>query len=306
MLQPLRQLINRVSGYLQEEPFEVIAELAVIWAVVYIIYRFVRGTRGAWAIKGVAVLLITGTLLVQILGQGNALERLNFLYSNFLQFATIMLVIVFQPELRRAMVRLGETRFFNKQTGLRRAKVVEELLTALENLSRKKIGALVAIERQVGLRGVVEQGTLVDAEVSHQLLETIFWPNTALHDLGVVIRGDRVLAAGVQFPLAEAETVQAELGSRHRAAIGLSQETDALILVVSEETGLISIAERGVLTRGVSIEQTRSLLTKGMNKVVMDLEPTDVELDTKPERASKDNQDPPKKPVSDPAETPQS
>lgn len=253
-------------GYLRNEPHEVLIELAVIWVVVYVIVRFLRGTRGARVIKGMGLILIVGTLTIQVLGQGNAFERLNFLYSNFLAFASLMLVIVFQPELRRALVRLGEARLF-RGGGLRKARVIEEVLGSLQYLSKNKIGALIAIERQVGLRGIVETGTTLDAEVSKELLNTIFWPGSALHDMGVVIHGDRVVAAGVQFPLAEGERIPQELGSRHRAAIGLSQEADALVVVVSEETGTISVAERGELTRGLTIDELRPLLSRGMSSV---------------------------------------
>ena len=272
-LHNLNQVWTRVQNYWETEWWSVLFELAVIWVVVFLILRFLRGTRGARVIKGVAIILIIGTLTIQIFGGANQLERLNFLYSNFLAFVSIMLVIVFQPELRRALVRLGETRFF-KQTGLRKARVVEELLSSIQYLSKNKVGALVALERQVGLGGIVEAGTRIDAEVSKELLNTIFWPGSALHDMGVVLQGDRLIAAGVQFPLAEGDAVSQELGSRHRAAIGLSAEVDALIIVVSEETGTISVAERGRLTRGLSIEDLRRVLARGMSQVTLS-EPED-------------------------------
>jgi len=260
--------LTRIASYLQNEPLQVVIDLIVIWVVVWLIVRFLRGTRGAGVIKGLALLLIVATLGLRVIGRGVVSDRLAYLYDNFLGFVALMLVVVFQPELRRALVRLGETRFF-RQGGLRKARVVEELLEAIEYLSKNKIGMLVAIERQVGLRGVVEIGTRVDAEVSAELLKTIFWPGSALHDMGVVLRGDRVIAAGVQFPLAEGAYLPQELGSRHRAAIGLSQESDALVLVVSEETGTISVAERGELNRGLDLDQMRSILTRGMTQVTI-------------------------------------
>lgn len=264
--QELQQLYARLSVYLRDEWYYVLIELAVIWTVVYLILRFLRGTRGARVVKGAALLLIAGTLIVQVLGGDEKLARLNFLYSNFLAFASLMLVIVFQPELRRALVRLGETRLF-RQTGQRRARVVEEVLGSIEYLARNKVGALIAIERQVGLRGIVEAGIRLDSEVTKELLNTIFWPGSALHDMGVIIRGDRIAAAGAQFPLAEGESLPQELGSRHRAAIGLSQEADALVIVVSEETGTISVAERGELTRNLTVDDLRPILSKGMTQV---------------------------------------
>lgn len=264
----LTQLTQRIIGHLVHEPVQVIVELAVIWIVVYLILRFLRGTRGARVIKGLLLLIIIATFVVQVLARENAFERLNFLYGRFLAIVSLMLVIVFQPELRRALVRLGEARFF-KQGGLRKARVIEELLGAVQYLSRNKIGALVAIERQVGLRGIVEFGTFLDAEISKELLNTIFWPGSALHDMGVVIQADRIVAAGVQFPLAEGEDIPQELGSRHRAAIGLSQEADALVIIVSEETGTISVAERGELTRDMTVEDLKRTLIKGLGKVSM-------------------------------------
>jgi diadenylate cyclase len=274
---------RRVQTYWDTEWYAILFELAVIWVVVYLVLRFLRGTRGARVIKGVAIILIVGTLTIQIFGGANQLERLGYLYANFLTIASFVLVVVFQPELRRALVRLGETRFF-RQTGLRKARVVEELLGSLSYLARNKVGALIALERQVGLGGIVEAGTRVDAEVSKELLNTIFWPGSALHDMGVVIRGDRIIAAGVQFPLAEGDAVEQELGSRHRAAIGLSNEADALILVVSEETGTISVAERGQLTRGLTVEDLRKTLSRGMTQVTLS-EPDDAPAAAEPDVA---------------------
>ncbi len=259
----LQQLATRVTAI---PWYEVVIELAIIWFVVYLVFRFLRGTRGARAIKGMALILISGTIIIKTLTGENAFERLNFLYGNFVGFASLVLVIVFQPELRRALVRIGEARFF-RQGGLRKSRVIEELLNSIAYLSKNKIGALVAIERQVGLRGIVEAGTRLDAELSAELLNTIFWPGSALHDMGVLVVGDRVVAAGVQFPLAEGEGISSELGSRHRAAIGLSQEADCLIVVVSEETGTISVAERGQLVRNLSVDQLRTQLTRGLGNL---------------------------------------
>ncbi len=264
----LYELLARVQSHLREGPLEVAIEMAVIWVVVLVVYRFLRGTRGARVIKGVALILVVGVFSIQVFGREGAFERLNLLYAKALPIVSLILIIVFQPELRRALVRLGEARFF-RQTGLRRARVIEELVSAMQYLSRNKIGALIAIERRVGLRGIVELGTRLDAEVTKQLLDTIFWPGSSLHDMGVVIRGDRIVAAGVQFPLSDGENLAQELGSRHRAAIGLSQETDALILIVSEETGTISIAERGELTRGLTADDLRPILSKGFGSVTI-------------------------------------
>jgi diadenylate cyclase len=261
----LGQLFRRFQTY---PWWVVLLELTAIWALIYIVTRFLRGTRGAGVIKGVTLVLVISTLLIQLLGNDPVFERLNFLYRNFLGYASIALIIVFQPELRRALVRLGEARLF-RGSGLRRARAVEEIVGAVSYLSKNRVGALIAVEREVGLGGIVEAGTRLDAVLSRGLIETIFWPGSALHDMGVVIRGDRVVAAGVQFPLAEGEEFGPGLGSRHRAAVGLSQETDALVIVVSEESGTISLAERGRLTRPLTIDDLRTLLVKGLGQVEM-------------------------------------
>ncbi|MEM6750608.1 MAG: diadenylate cyclase CdaA [Planctomycetota bacterium] len=258
----LDQLWDRVQVI---PTWELAVELVVIWVVVFAVLRFLRGTRGERVVKAVALILVVGTLSFRVLAGEDTLERLNFLYGNFIQIMSLVLIIVFQPELRRALVRLGEARLW-RQTGLRKQHVIDEIVGATEQLARFKIGMLVALERQTGLGGLIEAGTRLDAVVSQQLLKTIFHPNTALHDMGVVVREDRLIAAGVQFPLAETGDIPQELGSRHRAAIGLSQETDALVIVVSEETGTISVAEKGELTRGLDAGQLRRVLVRGIGR----------------------------------------
>lgn len=270
---PIILQFKRVQVAFGNEPAIVLIELAVIAAAAYLVLRFLRGTRGARVIKGVGLLLIVGTLVVSVVGAEQAFLRLQYLYNNFLDVITLGLIIVFQPEIRRGLVRLGEARLF-KGSELRRARVVEEVVGAMEYLSQNKVGALVAIERQVGLGGLIEAGTRLDAAVSRSLLNTIFWPGSALHDMGVVIRGDRVVAAGVQFPLAESGAISQELGSRHRAAIGLSQDSDALVLIVSEETGRMSIATRGNLIADLTLDDMRQHLSASLGEGV-DVEPRD-------------------------------
>ncbi|MCC7204484.1 MAG: TIGR00159 family protein [Phycisphaeraceae bacterium] len=259
------ELSRRLHGYAAHEWPEVLVELAIIWAVVYFIVRFLRGTRGARVIKGLGLILLFATLVIQVLGRESAFERLKYLYSNALTFITLAMVIVFQPELRRALTRLGEASLF-RQGGVRTQRVIDQIAEAVAYMSKNKIGALIALERQVGLGGLTDTGTKLDAAVTAELLSTIFWPGSALHDMGVVIHGDRVVAAAVQFPLAEGEHFSTELGSRHRSAIGLSQETDALVVIVSEETGTISLAERGQMVRHLTIDQLRKELGRGLAK----------------------------------------
>ena len=236
-------------------------ELLIIGAVVYWVVSFLQGTRGARLLKGIAFLLVFLYVVVRLLSGRFGLQRVAFLYEKFLLAAGLAIIVVFQPEIRRALMRLSETRIF-RSLGAQLNEDIDALVESATFLSRRKIGALVAIERDVALGEIAESGTRVNADLTADLLNTIFWPNSPLHDLGVVISGGRVAYAGVQFPLAESGELEKELGSRHRAAVGMSQESDAVVVVVSEETGDISIAERGQLIRKLTPETLRGLLTE--------------------------------------------
>lgn len=256
---------DRLILRLQSYPFwETALELAVIWIVVYVIFRFVRGTRAAGALKGTLVLVVMATLLVRILGQQDAFQRLKYLYDNFLTFLAITLIVVFQPELRRGLIRLGEAPII-RRPGAAAGTVADAITDACAYFSRARFGALIVIERDTKLKGIVEGGTDLHARVSSRLLKTIFFPGSALHDLAVIISRGEIAAASVQLPLAEPEDMpDPSLGSRHRAGVGLSKECDALVVIVSEETGHISIAERGRLTRALTPEQLKSELYRRM------------------------------------------
>lgn len=247
------QLIRAYSLY------EVLLEMAVIWGCVYVIFRFLRGTRGAGVIKGFAILLVLITLLTRVLGHNSdTFARLNFIYDRFLNLLAILLIVVFQPELRQALIRLSSPAHFRATRSQHR--VVTAIADAALFLSKNQFGALIAIERNVQLGGLAEAGQPLDAVISARLLETIFWPNSPLHDLGVVVRGDRIVAAGVQFPLVEEGTLAANVGSRHRAAVGITNESDCLVVVVSEETGRISIAETGRIDFDIPRDEVATIL----------------------------------------------
>ncbi|MHC4128413.1 MAG: diadenylate cyclase [Planctomycetota bacterium] len=257
---PFFDTINQVVR--SYEWFDILIEIAVIWACVYLVVRFLKGTRGAGIVKGIAVALVVLTLLIKVGGRGTEyLGRLNFIYDRFLGLAAILLIVVFQPELRQFMIRLGHARFF-RPSASQVHRVTEAVSEAVEMLSKNQFGALIAIERSIGLAGLYEGGARLDAEVSGRLLGSIFWPNSPLHDLGVVIRGDRILAANVQFPLAEEGSVSRLHGSRHRAAVGITLESDCVAVVVSEETGAIALVEQGVIQKNVSRDQFRELLLR--------------------------------------------
>lgn len=253
----LRNLLSRVASY---SPLEVLIELALIGLVVYLIVRFVEGTRAAGALKGLLVVLVVATAATRLLGGADAFQRLTYLYDRFLAVIAIGLVVIFQPELRRALIRLGEAPLF-RGSPRELESVIEAVVDAASYLSKAKMGALVVFERRIGLEGLVEGGTRLNAEVSPRLLQTIFFPGTALHDLAVIIRGRTITAASVQLPLAEAsEMPDPTFGSRHRAAVGLTKECDAVVLVVSEETGAIRLVERGKLTAALDADAIRSAL----------------------------------------------
>ncbi|MBI5725523.1 MAG: diadenylate cyclase [Planctomycetes bacterium] len=248
--------LNRVATY---DPLAVAVQLLMIGVVVWWVKRFLTGTRGAGMLKGAVLLLAVVYVVVRLLPKSDEWRRVEFLYGNFLIFMGIAAVVAFQPELRRALVQIGQATIFRGGGGKLLA-MVGELVNSATYLSRNRIGAIVAIERNVGLGTQMETGTAIDAAVSASLLNTIFYPGSILHDMGVVIRGDRVAAAGCQFPLAEGYDLDQSLGSRHRAALGLAQETDAVVLIVSEETGRVSLAYDGRLSLNLELDHLREML----------------------------------------------
>jgi diadenylate cyclase len=237
-------------------------ELLLIGVVVYVVLRFLQGTRGARLMQAVLVIM-SGMLVLSLFARLFQLDRILVLYPYFVGATFLITLVVFQPELRRGLTRIGERLGRSARTA-QSSKLIESIVTMAGNLSRRKIGALVAIERRVPVGGIMETGCSLDAEISHELLETIFWPGSALHDLGVIISQGRIAAAGCEFPLAEADTAGKIIGSRHRAALGMSLETDALVIVVSEETGAVSVASRGRLRRDLDADHLRQLLAAAL------------------------------------------
>lgn len=254
----LDRLVQLFRGH---DPLAVMVELTVIFIGVYLILRFIRGTRGAGVFKGLIVLVAVLFLSLRFIGLfSDAFARLRFLSEGLLGALALFLLVVFQPELRQGMVRLGQTAAFNPERR-RRAQTYEAVAEAVEFLSRNSFGAVIVIERTVPLSGLSANGVPIDARVSSRLLESIFWPSSPLHDLAVVIRSDRIAAASVQLPLAE-ESASMRLGSRHRAAIGTTLETDALVVVVSEETGAIRLAENGRLSEEIKTDDLVDVLRR--------------------------------------------
>ncbi len=256
MYRELTEYIDRISGYGWSV---VIAELVIIGAVIYVILKFLEGTRGLRLFRGLILILATILLIIGVLAENFHLTRIKVLARPVLYIIFFGSLIVFQPELRRGLMRLGEARWFRRLISASES-TIQSITSAAKYLSANKIGALIAIERQVGLASTSESGILLDARVSAELLKTIFWPGSALHDLGVIIQENRILAAGCQFPLTDSENIDPSLGSRHRAAVGLTEDSDAVVVVVSEETGMISLAVDGKLYTNLSAHQLEDKL----------------------------------------------
>ena len=232
-----------------------VLEILILTVGIYYAFRFVRGTRGAPVVTGFLVVLLTLIVVSYLL----KLKVLQYFLGGFSAFFVLAVLVIFQPELRRMLAELGNLPLFG--TAHEQRENIEVIIQTVERLADVRIGALMAIEQTNQLPDYVESGIVVDCEATPEMLETIFFPNNAIHDGGVIIKGDRIAYAACIFPLTQRQDLNRSLGTRHRAAIGLSEETDALVAVVSEETGGISYAYRGQLVRNVTSEGLRAFLT---------------------------------------------
>ncbi|MDO5047630.1 MAG: diadenylate cyclase CdaA [Anaerococcus sp.] len=238
-----------------------VIDIAIIAFVIYKLFSLLRNTRAEQVLKGLIFVLIFASI-ADILN----LNTVSWVMNQFLTVALVFIIVVFQPELRSALERLGRGRsLFSSDKVDRDEKSIEELVLATSSLSRQKIGALVVLEREVGLSDIMESGTRLDAEISSELLINIFIPNTPLHDGAVIIRKNKIAAAACYLPLSPSNTISKDLGTRHRAAIGISEKSDCLVVIVSEETGNISVAENGKINRYFDEESLRIRL---MNELV--------------------------------------
>lgn len=261
-------LVDYFSRVARYEWWVVVVELVLIGLVVYWVVDFLEGTRGERLFRGVIFVLVAGVLVLNLVVERLPFDRLQFLYKGFLIAILIVAVAAFQPEIRRVLIQIGQPRIWTGSLH-QLSRTVEALITAVTELSAARIGAIIVLERQVALGEFIETGVRLDARVTADVLKTIFYPGTALHDMAVVIRADRIVAARVQLPLAEPGAMDGiELGSRHRAALGITAGSDATCLVVSEETGAISVARNGRLVRNVTEAQIRSYLTSTMTASV--------------------------------------
>ena len=225
-----------------------VLEILILTVGIYYAFRFIRGTRGAPVVTGFMVVLLTFVLVTNLLH----LQVLQWLLGAFFAFFVVAVVVLFQPELRRMLAELGNLPLFT--TAHEQRENIEVIIQTVERLAEVRIGALIALEQSIQLQEAVEAGIPVDCEATPEMLETIFFPNNAIHDGGVIIKGDRIASAACIFPLTQRQDLNKSLGTRHRAAIGLSEETDAVVVAVSEETGAISYAYKGQFVRSVTLE----------------------------------------------------
>ncbi len=257
-LEPTLKLQSQIQGILSTLEVLDVLDIILVAIILYKVYEMLEDTRAITLVRGIIFLL-----LLTVLASWFNLHVIYWLLAKVLTLLFVALPIVFQPELRRTLEHLGEGRFFNHAPFLNdedAQHVMQELDSALRELSAVKTGALIVIERNMGLNDISRTGVQIDGIVSKEFLRNIFFVNTPLHDGAAIIRGKRVIAAGCLLPLTEKRSLSTELGTRHRAAIGLSEQCDALVLVVSEETGIISVAENGHIHRRIDSNQLKKYL----------------------------------------------
>lgn len=242
-----------------------VLDILIVAFAFYKIYGVIKQTRAEMLVKGIFVLLF-----ILLLSDVFNLYVVNWILRNTMTVGLIAIIVVFQPEFRRILENLGRTQIFNKMNSEDHEKsvrrTIEEVTKASLSLSRQKIGALIVFERRTGLNEIIQTGTMLDADISRGLLINIFIPNTPLHDGAVILRGNKIIAASCFLPLTENRSLSRELGTRHRAAIGVTEKSDAIGLIVSEETGAISIAIDGKIYRDLTYDQTFKMLETNLIK----------------------------------------
>lgn len=236
-----------------------VLDILVVSFIFYKVYMLIKETRAEQLLKG--ILLIIALIPISYLLK---LDVLYFILNKTLTIGVLSAIIIFQPEIRRALEHLGRSAFDDKHYPNKEAfnVTINEISIAVQNLAESQTGALIVIEQSTGLNELIGAGTLLDANITANLLENIFVVNTPLHDGATIIRNNRILASGCVLPLTDNNTISKKLGTRHRAAMGLSEVSDAIVIIVSEETGVISLAINGRITRGYDREKLKTVLTK--------------------------------------------
>ncbi|NRD77578.1 TIGR00159 family protein [Bacillus sp. BRMEA1] len=240
-----------------------IVDILLVWYVIYKLINIIKGTKAVQLLKGILVILV-----VRIASDFFGLTTLSWMMQQVITYGFLAIIIIFQPELRRALEQLGRGRFFSRSTSSDdegQERTVEAILKAADYMAKRRIGALISIERETGMSDYIETGIGLNSRISSELLINIFIPNTPLHDGAVVIQKNNVAAAACYLPLSESPFISKELGTRHRAALGISEVTDSVTIVVSEETGGISLTKNGELHRDLGAEEFRELLTRELS-----------------------------------------
>ncbi len=244
-------------GFIPVTIIDVIDILIVTW-IFYELYIFLQGTIAIRMFTGLLVIII-----ISIIGELLSMSALTWIMSSLKTVWVLAFVILFQPELRRLLVFIGQSRLIQKFVKVGNLEFIDEIVAAVIELSNKNFGALIVIERDMGLKSIIDTGIEIQAKVTRQLIGSIFNPRSPLHDGAMIIQNDIIVAAKTVLPLSQNPNIDPALGTRHRAALGLSEQTDAFVIVVSEETGMISYAENGKLVRGL----TESMLRKRLNEI---------------------------------------
>jgi diadenylate cyclase len=236
-----------------------IVDVLLVWYVIYKLIMVIKGTKAVQLLKGIFVIL-----LVKVVSDFSGLKTLSWITEQAITWGFLAIIIIFQPELRRALEQLGRGRFFSRTAvneDDEREKRIEAIVKATDYMAKRRIGALISVERETGMSEYIETGIPLHAKISSELLINIFIPNTPLHDGAVIVQKNNVAAAACYLPLSESPFISKELGTRHRAALGISEVTDSVTIIVSEETGSISLTKNGELHRDLTLSTFKDLLT---------------------------------------------
>ena len=230
-------------------------EIALFWFAYYLLFVYIKDSGMAQALKSLVFLVV-----LFFVAQVFEFWSVRWVLSHFFQISILGFLIIFQPELRRGLTKIGQSPLF--KLFVKEERIIEEMVAAVVSMSKNRVGVLIAIEKEISLKQYIETGIALDGVITTELLMTVFMPNTPFHDGAAVIQGARVVAVGCLFPLSQSQKLSKTLGTRHRAGLGLSEETDALVIVVSEETGIISLMDQGKVSRDIDEEKLRHHLTE--------------------------------------------
>ncbi len=244
----MEMLLHNIQLY-----WKPLIEISVFWFVFYLLFVYIKDSGMVQALKGILFLVA-----LFFVAQFFELKSIRWILSHLFQISIIGFLIIFQPELRRGLARIGQSPLF--KIFIKEEKVAEEIIRAVVSMSKNRVGALIALEREASLKPYIESGIPLDGVLTSELLMTIFMPNTPFHDGGVIVQGNRVVAVGCLFPLSQSQKLSKVLGTRHRAGLGLSEETDAVVIVVSEETGIISLMNQGRAEQDIDEDRLKELL----------------------------------------------